>query len=184
MSDLRRYTVSNLPARSPEGRIVYASNGRKPGEAYGQGTGVPVFFCAGGWLRVCDCESVVEPPSPPSVQSDRLLPGQSLGVGQSIQSGDGRYVLVLQGDGNVVTYEDAAALWNSGTYNHPEAYALIMRTDGIVDLVDGYGISLWSAPNDKSKTVPGSWLVLQTDNNLVLYTQENRPVWSTLTGDL
>jgi hypothetical protein len=40
------YTVASLPAHAGSGTPAFASNGRKPGEAAGAGTGVPVFFNA------------------------------------------------------------------------------------------------------------------------------------------
>ena len=38
------YTVAALPATSAAGVTVWASNGRKPAEGVGSGTGVPVFW--------------------------------------------------------------------------------------------------------------------------------------------
>ena len=38
------YTVAALPATSATGTSVWASNGRKPAEGAGTGTGVPVFW--------------------------------------------------------------------------------------------------------------------------------------------
>lgn len=38
------YTVAALPATAATGADAWASNGRKPGEGGGAGTGVPVFF--------------------------------------------------------------------------------------------------------------------------------------------
>lgn len=38
------YTVAALPVTAAPGQIAWASNGRKPGEGSGSGTGVPVFW--------------------------------------------------------------------------------------------------------------------------------------------
>jgi hypothetical protein len=38
------YTVATLPATSAAGTTAWASNGRKPAEGAGSGTGVPVFW--------------------------------------------------------------------------------------------------------------------------------------------
>jgi len=38
------YAVASLPAAAGNGAIAWASNGRKPGEGAGAGTGVPVFY--------------------------------------------------------------------------------------------------------------------------------------------
>lgn len=42
------YTVANLPT-GYEGRLAFASNGRKTGEGAGSGTGVPVYFSDSAW---------------------------------------------------------------------------------------------------------------------------------------
>lgn len=38
------YTVATLPTTASGGTYAWTSNGRKPGEGAGTGTGVPVFF--------------------------------------------------------------------------------------------------------------------------------------------
>lgn len=38
------YTVASLPATGSSGQFCWASNGRKPGEGAGSGTGVMVFW--------------------------------------------------------------------------------------------------------------------------------------------
>lgn len=38
------YAVAALPATGAAGQFAWASNGRKPGEGAGSGTGVPVFW--------------------------------------------------------------------------------------------------------------------------------------------
>ncbi len=47
---LASYTVSGLPAGQSPGAKAYASNGRKPSEAAGAGTGVEVFFDGSKWI--------------------------------------------------------------------------------------------------------------------------------------
>ena len=48
---LPSYTVATLPT-APNGALAYASNGRKPGEAAGAGTGVLVWVSTYRWLSV------------------------------------------------------------------------------------------------------------------------------------
>jgi hypothetical protein len=43
-SGLPVYTVAALPATAPTGQLAFASNGRKPGEGGGAGTGITVFW--------------------------------------------------------------------------------------------------------------------------------------------
>lgn len=49
------YTVANLPATAAQGQYAFASNGRKPGEGAGLGSGVPVFFnsATNTWFSYC-----------------------------------------------------------------------------------------------------------------------------------
>src|SRR6478609_3485195 len=56
---------------------------------------------------------------------------------------DHTYVFGMQADGNLVLYKmDGAAIWASGTYNHPGAYAR-MQADGNFVVYDANGSALW-----------------------------------------
>jgi hypothetical protein len=50
---LANYTVSSLPAGQPTGSKAFVSNGRKPNEVAGAGTGIEVFFDGTRWISVC-----------------------------------------------------------------------------------------------------------------------------------
>jgi hypothetical protein len=50
---LASYIVSNLPAGLSAGAKAFASNGRKPTETHGAGTGVEVFFDGTAWISSC-----------------------------------------------------------------------------------------------------------------------------------
>jgi hypothetical protein len=50
---LSPYSVVNLPHGFPPGAKAYATNGRKPGEAAGAGSGIEVFFDGGSWISSC-----------------------------------------------------------------------------------------------------------------------------------
>lgn len=54
------YTVAGLPAAAANGAFAFASNGRKPSEGSGSGTGVPVFFNPGTmtWFSYCSGAAV------------------------------------------------------------------------------------------------------------------------------
>lgn len=49
---LPAYTVAALPGGQPAGAKAFASNGRKPGQAAGAGTGVEVFYDGSAWISV------------------------------------------------------------------------------------------------------------------------------------
>jgi hypothetical protein len=55
---LPSYTVVGLPASVQAGAKAFASNGRKPSELAGSGTGVEVFFDGSRWISVCSGSQV------------------------------------------------------------------------------------------------------------------------------
>jgi hypothetical protein len=50
---LPSYTVATLPIGLPAGAKAFVTNGRKPGEAPGAGTGIEVFFDGQRWASTC-----------------------------------------------------------------------------------------------------------------------------------
>jgi peptidoglycan/xylan/chitin deacetylase (PgdA/CDA1 family) len=110
--------------------------------------------------------------------SDRLIPGQQLSVGQSLYSRDGRYRLVLQGDGNLVIYSPRnRAIWSTKT-NGKGGNRLVLQTDGNLVLYAG-NKPLWSSKTSRKAV---SSLVMQSDGNLVLYDTHSRPLWASHTS--
>src|SRR4051812_31579600 len=75
-----------------------------------------------------------------------LGPGQMLTQGQYLRSDDGKYILIMQSDGNLVEYTTAAkwgtnrlrVLWSSSTSGHPGAY-VVNQTDGHLVMYWGTG---------------------------------------------
>jgi hypothetical protein len=55
---LPSYSVAGLPSAGVPGAKAYASNGRKPSEAAGAGTGVEVFSDGQRWISVCSGSQV------------------------------------------------------------------------------------------------------------------------------
>jgi hypothetical protein len=96
-----------------------------------------------------------------------LPPGHSLYQGQGIYSDDGRYLLIMQADGNLVYYRtiDWAVRWASST-NGRGGYVAQMQSDGnFVVYNSGWG-AIW---NSATQNHPGAYLVAQNDGNLVIY---------------
>ncbi len=113
--------------------------------------------------------------------SNTLAPNTSL-VGsssQSLQSSNGEYRLVMQGDGNLVIYGPGAALWATGT-NGGSDRTLAMQGDGNLVIYNGAGQALW---NTATGGTPGTSLALQDDGNLVLYAPGGA-IWSRITGPI
>ncbi|WP_328299966.1 hypothetical protein OG389_20775 [Streptomyces sp. NBC_00435] len=174
-----------------------------------------------------------------------LLPGQRLNPGASLVPTPGKPELVMQPDGNLVVYAignpggPKLALWHSGTYGNPGAYALMQDDGNFVVYKKGGGPdkggALWATGTYGSRTdrtvqasfidwgeltvtgrsdgnpgwrsgtmnqhamicsnAPGRivpiweqgnwaqsasvWLVLQKDNNLVMYRKrDGKAIWS------
>ncbi|GEA86507.1 hypothetical protein [Cellulomonas cellasea] len=109
----------------------------------------------------------------------RLRPGASLRDGQALVSGDGRALLTMQGDGNLVLYEYFASgrrahLWDSATAGSPGAVAHL-QDDGelVVRRADGH--VLWDSGTAGSA---GAELVLRDDGDLVLERPDGRTAWA------
>ncbi|MFI5617685.1 hypothetical protein [Streptomyces sp. NPDC051567] len=167
-----------------------------------------------------------------------LRPGQHLASGASLIPTPGKAELVMQPDGNLVIYASGnpggyrLALWSSGTYGNPGAYATMQEDGNFVvykkDGGEGKGGALWntatygdransyvnaSIRDDGNFVVSGRgenlswrtetmrwnakvcsgdmswspgfwaesatvWLVLQKDNNLVMYRKsDGKAIW-------
>jgi len=102
-----------------------------------------------------------------------LASSQVLYQGESLNSINGRFKLVLQADGNLVLYDKDKALWSSGT-NGKNAKKLVMQNDGNLVLYGPNG-PVWASNTSGNR---GAYLVLQDDGNLVIY----KAVWSTGTA--
>ena len=122
------------------------------------------------------------PGNPASLQSlgtDRLYAGHFIYPGQFIQSGDRRYVLLLQGDGNLVLYGPGYhVLWNAGTGGQAIRYG-VMQGDGnfVLYRTDGS-----PAFNTRTGSTAANRLVMQGDGNLVLYDAAGKYYWASWTG--
>lgn len=111
--------------------------------------------------------------------TDTLRSGQSLPVNGTLTSADGRFVLIMQGDGNLVLYrQGGAARWASATDGRPFG-RLDMQTDGNFVLYDPAGAPLWSTGTHGH---PGAFLILQDDGNLVIYAPNGAALWASGTN--
>jgi hypothetical protein len=103
---------------------------------------------------------------------------QQITVNQTIVSCDGRFTLVLGGDGNLVLYEGSTALWSAGTAGKPSARA-VMQGDGNFVVYDASGNVLWASNTAGNN---GASLLVQNDGNTVIYSSGGAALWSTGTG--
>ncbi len=102
--------------------------------------------------------------------------GMTLSSGQSLTSGNGANVLVMQGDGNLVLLRQGVPQWSSRTYNHAGAYAT-MQGDGNLVVYSSAGAPLWYSGTSGN---PGAATYLQDDGNIVIYARI--PSWSSNTA--
>ena len=96
---------------------------------------------------------------------DRPRPAQ-LRPGDAMYSSDRRTRLVMQGDGNLVLYSGAGALWNSRTAGNRGAYA-VLQTDGNLVLYSAGNRPLWNTatmfPANGSALVDAHLLLVHPD---------------------
>lgn len=90
----------------------------------------------------------------------------TLNANESILSNNEKYRLILQGDGNLVLYnEQWKALWASWTVGKGGIY-LIMQADGNLVLYDKNWVAVW---NTRTSGKNISSLNMQDDGNIVIY---------------
>ncbi len=114
---------------------------------------------------------------------DTIKAGEQLTVNQSLVSNNGRYTLVMQGDGNLVGYEPGRAFWDTGTWSLPAQ----SRPDRVV-LQQDSNLVLYT-PDGRPQWDTGTWthnvadcrLVMQDDRNIVIYTPDGTPIWASAT---
>jgi outer membrane lipoprotein-sorting protein len=122
-----------------------------------------------------DVEPLVTGPAP---SSPDMQPGEVLAAGQSIRSANGHYTLVYQGDGNLVLYGPAGAMWASNTDGRPVG-SVIMQGDGNLVVYGPGGLPVWATGTDGN---PGAHLVVQDDGNVVVYRTNRTPAWASTTN--
>jgi hypothetical protein len=98
--------------------------------------------------------------------ADTLNPGDSLRVGDSITSANGRYLFVYQADSNLILYknyrfQDRKYLWASNTWDKP-AGVCIMQPDGNLVMFDSNQQPVWASgikcDMRYCRKIHGSWL--------------------------
>ena len=106
----------------------------------------------------------------------------SLAPGQFITSRNGRVMLVLQTDGDLVVKctDTWRPIWHSGTgrryVNHMNR--AVLQRDGNLAVLDYRGVAIY---NSNSQHRGGAMLVVQDDGNVVMYSNYGRAVWDTRT---
>jgi hypothetical protein len=110
--------------------------------------------------------------------ANSLSLNQSLMPNQVIRSFDGRFLLILQSDGNLVLYSPRRAIWSSGTVGRNPGM-VILQGDGNFVTYDSQGRAYWATWTQGN---PGTSLVVQDDGNVVIYNAQGHPIWNTRTA--
>jgi Thiol-activated cytolysin len=120
--------------------------------------------------------------------SDMLQVGQRLAADERLTSANGRFTLLMQGDGNLVLYRDAVdvagAYWATGTESLPpdqRPTTLELRPDAQLVLCDGNQVVRWASGTAGDYVDPR--LVLHDNGNLVVHHDGGAPVWASGAAD-
>jgi hypothetical protein len=115
-----------------------------------------------------------------SLGTDQLKPGTKMYPNQYLTSLDGRFVLTLQGDGNLVEYGPGyTPIWSSGTSGRSVDCAMAQGDGNVVLYGANNSGPIWSTNTDDSSGA--SWKV-QEDGNVVAYNPNGVALWSTGTA--
>jgi hypothetical protein len=111
---------------------------------------------------------------------DRVVSHREMREGSYLKSGDGRWMMVIQGDGNLVIYGPRGAIWASNTDGRgvPQ-FMLAMQSDGNLVIYGKNGATWASNTNGRGRS-PFT-LVMQNDANLVIYDSTGKPTWASNT---
>ncbi|MGE5327869.1 MAG: hypothetical protein ACM3KH_00890 [Thiobacillus sp.] len=106
-----------------------------------------------------------------------LSRSQQIGISGALLSGNGKYLLTLQSDGNLVLYNDIRKpIWATYTMKRG-VNKLVMQSDGNLVLYANSG-AIWST---RTAGKGESKLQMQNDGNLVIYNKSGA-TWSTHTA--
>ena len=116
---------------------------------------------------------------------DIMRPGK-LKTDQSIVSANGRYQLIMQSDGNLITYDlqnNRQSIWSGGTFNNTGASFSFQANDGNLVIYNAVNNPVWNAGTQNDPASKNGFLRLQNDGNLVLCAADgSRAIWSSRTG--
>jgi L,D-transpeptidase-like protein/putative peptidoglycan binding protein len=114
-----------------------------------------------------------------AVAPAKLHAGRILSDGSFLRSPNGRYRLVMQGDGNLVLYWEGHAIWASDTRHHAGDF-VTMQGDGNLVIYQGHR-PLWASGSAQGSN-SAYYLSLQNDGNAVIYSPSGKAIWQTRTA--
>lgn len=127
------------------------------------------------------CSTPAPPPAPTPTPAPSgcgiLRPNTTLSANQSVTSCDGRFTLVMQGDGNLVLYKQGAWIWQTAT-NGRGGQRAVMQGDGNFVLYTASNVPLF---HTHTNGAVGAYLNVQNDGNMVVYLGSS-PKWASNTA--
>ena len=105
-----------------------------------------------------------------------LYPGERLQAGEQLTSPNGRYILVMQADGNLVEYDSGRPVWASGTSDANSTFEA--QADGNFVIYAPGHVARWATNTNQANSI----MVIQDDRNVVIYAPGNVAVWATGTS--
>lgn len=113
---------------------------------------------------------------PVPIPAEALKPGERLLMDKPLWSGDKRFFLLYQSDGNLVLYTKAgSALWASHTQG-TSVGSVDMQGDGNLVMYDAGVKPRWSSKTNGNEM---AWAIMQNDGNFVIYSATGKPLWAT-----
>ena len=159
----------NLVIYQAGGKPVWASN------TAGTGSGNRLAMQVNGNLVVYTSASKPVWASGAS-KADQLCTNAKMSAGKYLHSASGQYKIAMQGDGNLVVYDNGKAIWASNTAGTGSANYLAMQGDGNLVVYTSGGKPVWASNTAGSGS--GNHLIMQNDGNLVVYTAGGKAVWA------
>ena len=116
-----------------------------------------------------------------SYLGDTIPPGTTLNQCMGIKSPNGRFILVMQSDGNLVLYDNTTRepLWASHTYDDSGNNSVVFQDDYNFVVYNGSGTPTWAS---QTYNTYADRLVVQNDGNVVIYNRGNNTIWATNTA--
>ena len=112
---------------------------------------------------------------------DSMASASTMNTNYYLTSQNVQHALVFQTDGNLVLYNNGAALWSSNTGGQGGTH-LDMQADGnLVIYNSDRSTWLWQS-NTGGHLGANAYAKLQSDGNFVVYTSSGTPLWWTGTG--
>ncbi|HET8910557.1 MAG TPA: CHAP domain-containing protein, partial [Ktedonobacteraceae bacterium] len=107
--------------------------------------------------------------------SDQLNSADTMGPNDYIRSSDGRYIIILQPDNNLVEYGPGwHPIWSTQNEDRGGS-SVIMQSDGNLIQYTPNKVSVWSSGTGGNSS---SFAMLQPDGSFVIYSTGETPIWN------